>query len=187
MEKDYNFKEPFYYKNFDVIQSASQRFGYSSIDTLDQEFFHSFIMKNYPLLASWVDKQKNFEEIARKLVIPKIQSYKVVYNIKTTEFIEEIYETIHECYDADLVSDSLKESLNSGAWDYFNGKLLEREVYDSNIESWNVESITKYTNEQFENTILNIISENTEKSIDGLDRETLLKIKKIIDDKLNSF
>jgi hypothetical protein len=101
----------------------------------------------------------------------------------------EYYKTDWDSFNKDWVEESIQETLSSGGWDYYRETPIEREVIDSDRHEFEIQSVESYKElglESVEKNIIKLLSENTEKIVGNLDRNSLIRIRKIIDSKLKS-
>ena len=189
LEKGLRFNEPFLQNNYDILYSVSKLFGNSQIDSFDVEYICAFTLENYHLLQNWIDKNNSYDSISGKLRKPKLKKFQVYYKVSSREFVIEYYKTDWDSFNKDWVEESIQETLSSGGWDYYRETPIEREVIDSDRHEFEISSVESYKDlelESVEKNIIRLLSENTEKIVGNLDRNSLIRIRKIIDSKLKS-
>ena len=92
-----------------------------------------------------------------------------------------------DSYDMDWVKDSAEQQINEGNWDVYNGYNLRDTTYDNFDESDYSFDEVKYVSEPVKESLLDrLVLENTSEVVSSLDRQTLLKLKSIIDSRLRS-
>jgi hypothetical protein len=79
----------------------------------------------------------------------------------------------------------LRYSYNDGSWDYYNGDYLEHETDDFEPDNFDITYVTKLR--EGKKPILDrLVVENTKDLLENLDRETLVKLRNLINEKLSS-
>jgi hypothetical protein len=178
---------------FSTLEGISKYFN-MSIDIEDVEFFSKLLEINEDLVAElFANNRENIrnKELIDQLIIPKAEVYKLNYEIYGTCSFTEYKSQEFDSYDKYWVKDTAEQRRQDGSWDFWDG--YDREVTD--YENYQVEGETYghvYNVEYKENknnfvsdSILDkLVIENTENVISSLDRQTLLKLKSIIDSNL---
>lgn len=173
IEDDFNYENPYEgglgSKNpYHLLESVLKFFGESSVSDTDVEFFSKFIEYNLSYLTS-EDPEKSYYD---KLIIPQCDTFKFHYTLDTRIYQTEKYEDTWHSYDKSWVEDGVFSALRNGSWDYFEGKLIDEDVYDSESDNFEMKNVFK--------------SSNVREQINSLDKTTLLEIRKLIDKKLRS-
>jgi hypothetical protein len=93
-----------------------------------------------------------------------------------------------DSYDMDWVQDSAEQQRNDGNWDLYNGNNLRDTTYDNFEESdYNFDNVQPVSESSLKESLLDrLVIENTSEVVSSLDRQTLLKLKSIIDSRLRS-
>jgi hypothetical protein len=88
----------------------------------------------------------------------------------------------------DWVQDSAEQQRNDGNWDLYNGNNLRDTTYDNFEESdYNFDNVQPVSESSLKESLLDrLVIENTSEVVSSLDRQTLLKLKSIIDSRLRS-
>lgn len=186
-EESFDYDDPFddFDDNEKLIRNASA-WASSNVEREDVEFISKFISDNLPLLESVKNDGVSAKSIIPELSIPSLKSYKVYYEIWGPATLTEKYRVTWESYDEDWVKPSLRRSYYDGDFDYYQGDYLEYETdnFESdNFEITDVDSI----NESKKTLLSKVVVENTTDVLDSLDKDTLLRLRNIINQKLSSF
>jgi hypothetical protein len=92
-----------------------------------------------------------------------------------------------DSYDMDLVEDSAKQQRENGGWDLYDGYNVRETVYENFDESdYSFEEVRPVSESVKESLLDRLVLENTSEVVSSLDRQTLLKLKSIIDSRLRS-
>lgn len=186
-EESFDYDDPFddYDDNEKLVKNASA-WASSTVEREDVEFISKFISDNLPLLESVKNDGVSVRSIIPELSIPSLKSYKVYYEIWGPATLTEKYRITWDSYDEDWVKPSLRRSYYDGDFDYYQGEYLEYETdnFESdNFEITDVDSI----NESKKSLLSRVVVENTTNVLDNLDKDTLLRLRNIINQKLSSF
>jgi hypothetical protein len=91
-------------------------------------------------------------------------------------------------YDEGWVEDAARQGYDDGNWDLYEGTVRGKTDYDNyEMNDYTIEGVHRYYEKpnQIKDSILNkLVIENTSEVIDSLDKNTLLKLKRMIDSKL---
>jgi hypothetical protein len=178
---------------FSTLESISKYFNIS-IDIEDVEFFSKLLEINEDLVAElFANNRENIrnKELIDRLIIPKAEAYKLHYEIYGTCSFTEYKSQEFDSYDKYWVKDTAEQRRQDGSWDFWEG--YDREVTD--YENYQVDGETyghvykveykeKKDNFVSDSILDKLVIENTENVVSSLDRQTLLKLKSIIDSKL---
>jgi hypothetical protein len=178
---------------FSTLESISKYFNIS-IDIEDVEFFSKLLEINEDLVADlFANNRENIrnKELIDQLIIPKAEEYKLHYEIYGTCSFTEYKSQEFDSYDEYWVKDTAEQRRQDGSWDFWDG--YDREVTD--YENYQVDGETyghvykveykeKKDNFVSDSILDKLVIENTENVVSSLDRQTLLKLKSIIDSKL---
>ena len=186
IEDEFEYRNPWDYEN-ENMQKLKTSGGWigEKLDQVDMEFIAAFILENLKILLSSIHNELTNSEATEALSIPKKKKYVAYYEIWGPATLTEKYKTTWESYNKNWVKDSLRHSYNEGEFDYWEGDYQEHE--SDNFEPDNFD-IT-YVNDLRENKepILDkLVVENTQDLLDNLDRDTLLKLRNLINQKLSS-
>lgn len=196
VDEDFPIGNP-YEQDFDhaynILREISRYFNIEATHE-DVEFFSKLLELNgqiiSDLFANNREQMKN-KELIEQLVIPKSKTYDLHYRTYGTCNFEEFMAQYFDCYDKDWVRDSANQQRNDGNWDFYDGRTTKETEYDSyeiNDESYgHVYEVTEdYIKDGSVNeSILDrIVLENTKDVVKSLDKQTLLKLKTIIESRL---
>ena len=153
-----------YDKLFAKVEDISKFVGIKNVVDDDIQFFAKFIDINDEILSRIFEtKDKSLYE---QLVIPVAKRYKVEYQQYGSCTYTEHLETTWDSYDEDWVIDSIKQAREDGNWDLYDGKAIEMEYdnYDMNDFQFDDATEIKHVKE----------STNNNKIIESLYKKTLL-------------
>jgi hypothetical protein len=123
-----------------------------------------------------------------KLIIPVAQTYELTYSVWGHCTYDDYMSQKFDSYDMDWVQDSAEQQRNDGNWDLYNGNNLRDTTYDNFEESdYNFDNVQPVSESSLKESLLDrLVIENTSEVVSSLDRQTLLKLKSIIDSRLRS-
>jgi hypothetical protein len=85
------------------------------------------------------------------------------------------------------VEESAKQQISDGIWDLYNGVHIRDTSYDNFEESdYSFDEVQPVSKNVEESLLSRLVVENTQDVVSSLDRQTLLKLKSIIDSRLRS-
>lgn len=188
LESNFDYESPYddYLENLELIDIASSWAAPGSAEALDLEFLAKFIELNFSILESWMEGNKKFNEISRQFIIPRPKEYLVEYSSKGRGYITQNYSTDWTSYDENWVSPSMSETSSAGEWSYYDGDYIGQEVDDFEEDDLDIDSIEEKPKSKNESIISRLVLENTTDVLDNLDRETLIKLRNLITQKLSS-
>ena len=175
---DREFEE--YYK---LLEGIGKYFSISVIHE-DVEFFSKFLEMNDELLSKIFDGDKSLID---GLIIPVAQTYELLYSTWGSCTYEEYLGQKFDSYDMDWVMDSAEQQRNDGNWDLYDG-YNKREIQYDNFEQsdYSFDEVRPVSENIKESLLDRLVLENTSEVVSSLDRQTLLKLKSIIDSRLRS-
>ena len=177
----YDFSE-----QYEILENIGKYFGISVVHE-DVEFFSKFLEMNDELLSKIFDPNGD-KTLIDKLVIPVAQTYELRYSVWGSCTYESFMGQKFDAYDMDWVSDSAIQQRNDGNWNLYDGYELSETEYNNFEESDESFDEVVPINEGVQESLLNrLVVENTSEVVSSLDKETLLKLKNIIDSRLRSF
>jgi hypothetical protein len=178
---------------FSTLESISKYFNIS-IDIEDVEFFSKLLEINEDLVAElFANNRENIKnkELIDRLIIPKAEAYKLNYEIYGTCSFTEYKSQEFDSYDKYWVKDTAEQRRQDGSWDFWDGydrDVTDYDNYQVDGETYGhvykVEYKEKKDNFVSDSILDKLVIENTENVVSSLDRQTLLKLKSIIDSKL---
>ena len=191
IKNDFSFDNP--YDDFSSNESllgdiANSFLGERFDEILDVEFMARFIKINSALLTKWLDGEIKLNEITNKLLIPKPKEYDVEYEIWGPATLTENYKTNWISYEEDWVSPSIDEAQTGGIWSYYDGDYIDNESDNFEGDNFQIKSIDEKRKSGLREQKKNyskIILEKSDSFLNQFDKESLLKLKNIIDERLN--
>jgi hypothetical protein len=186
VEDGFNYQNPWDYvdDNMEKLKSSGSWLG-ESLDEDDMEFISAFIIENLKTILSSIHNELTNSEAVERMLIPQKKKFKAYYEIWGSASLTEKYKTIWECYYKEWVNDSLRYSYNDGSWDYYDGDYLEHETDDFEPDNFDITYVEKLR--EGKKPILDrLVVENTKDLLENLDRETLVKLRNLINEKLSS-
>jgi hypothetical protein len=177
---DREFEE--YYK---LLEGIGKYFSISVIHE-DVEFFSKFLEMNDELLSKIFDPNGD-KTLIDKLIIPVAQTYELLYNTWGSCTYDEYMGQKFDSYDMDWVIDSAIQQREDGSWDLYDGYNTKQIEYDNFEQSdYNFDEVRPVGENIKESLLDRLVLENTSEVVSSLDRQTLLKLKSIIDSRLRS-
>lgn len=172
--------EDAYDTNESILNDVSSYFNESVIED-DVQFFAKFLEINDGLLSEIFES--NDKTLIEQLIIPQSSDYLVEYTVQGECTFVEYYDTKFSSYDKGWVIDSLQLQSRNGDWDYFSGTLKKTDYDNHETQNWEIGRVKDIGGISESNNPKRLL-ENTEKLIPKLDRQTLIKLKYIIDKQL---
>ena len=172
------------YDNLKLLNSTASWIG-EKLNIEDLEFISAFIVKNEDLIQKLDRKEITYKEAIQEIVIPQKKSYKLNYEIWGPATLTEQYHTEWESYFKEWVKDSLRYSYNEGHFDYYQGTYdgYETDNFEpDNFEIYNVDEVI----ENKEKLLDKLVLENTSELLQSLDKNTLIQLRNLINQKLSS-
>jgi hypothetical protein len=166
-----------------ILQNIASYFGESVVEE-DVQFFAKFLDINDDLLSQIFES--NDKSLIEQLVVPEAKDYLVEYTVQGSCTFIEYYDTKISSYDKDWVIGSLHLQENDGNWDVYSGKIKDTHYDNWEMSGWEIDKVKEIDNVSESRNPKRLL-ENTEKLIPKLDKETLVKLKYIIDKQLRSF
>ena len=185
-ETNFEYKNPWdeVDDNIDFVKKSAIWLGLD-LDTDDMEFMAALMTENELLLDSKIKGQISTQDFISQLVLPKEEKFEIYYEVWGPATLTEKYKTTWKSYDKNWANDSLRSAWREGEWDYWDGDYQEYEA--DNFDADNFEVSEVYRIDESKKPILSkLIVENTKDMIENLDRETLIKIRNLINQKLSS-
>jgi len=151
----------------------------------DVEFFAKFFEMNDDVLAELFGGGD--KSLYDKLIIPEAQTYELRYSVWGTCTYDDYMGQKFDSYDMDWVEDSAKQQYEDGSWNIYDGYNINDTTYDNFDESDHSFDEVRPVSENLKESLLSrLVVENTNEVVSSLDRQTLLKLKSIIDSRLRS-
>jgi hypothetical protein len=184
---DYGFEARNLYDNYDqnfkYAETVISLFNVKATN-VDVEFFAKFIDDNDDVLAEFFETKD--KSLYSKFVIPEPSEYFVYYDINGTANVTEKHRTKHSCYSNNWVARSLRELEYNGDWDIYDGSYISADHYDFETNGYDITDWDKVDSNIKESMLGRLVVENTSEVVNSLDKDTLLKLKNIIDQKLRA-
>mgnify|MGYP003646934824 FL=1 len=169
-----------YYK---TLENIGKFFGMYVSDE-DVQFFGKFLEVNDDVLSKIFDGDRSLID---KVVIPVAKSYNLHYNIWGTCTYEESLVQIYNSYESDWVMDSVRQEHQDGNFEMYDGNSVRIRYDDYEPSDHSFDNVTEINNNEVTESLLDrLVLENTSEVVSSLDRQTLLKLKSIIDSRLRS-
>ena len=176
---DYEFS-----KHYNQLENIGKYFNISAVHE-DVEFFSKFLEMNDDVLAELFGGGD--KSLYDKLIIPEAQTYELRYSVWGTCTYDDYMSQNFDSYDMNWVEDSAQQQRNDGSWDIYNGRNLRDTTYDNFEESnHSFDEVLPVSENVKESLLSRLVVENTSEVVSSLDRQTLLKLKSIIDSRLRS-
>ena len=173
-----------HYKNLESIG----RYFNISVNDEDVQFFSKFLEINDELLSNIFDGDKTLID---RLEIPIAKTYDLRYSVWGTCTYDEYLGQYFDAYDEDWVIDSAKQQREDGNWDLYDGRNIRETTYDNFDESdYSFDDVYEVNDDKTykikESLLDRLVLENTSEVVSSLDKQTLLKLKQIIESRLRS-
>ncbi len=181
LDKDFDYSSPYddYEDNLKKLSDSSTWTGQRTYQE-DVNFISSFIEENLENLEMVKNGDMTKNEILPTLIMPELKKYRIHYEIWGPATLTEKYTVNYETFSESLATNSLRQEYYDGNFDYYNGNFLEYETDNFEPDNFEITGVQKTENSS------NLYSESVEKIVDKLDRDTLKKIKNLIERKLSS-
>lgn len=186
--KEFNTIEPYlhYRENKKILEKYTSAINVYA-EPLDLEFISKFINDNYKSLRDVIEKRVKISSILDNLVIPKSSDYKIEYEVSGPAFVTYYFKITRESYEEEWVKEGLTEEFNEGYFDYWEGSVLNKEIdsfeVSGDLRINDIEEIN-----EFKKPMLGkLVMENTKEILDSLDKETLINLRNLINQKISSF
>ena len=176
-----------YDDNYKILSSIGKYFNIDVVDE-DVQFLAKFIDINDDLLSK-IFEPNGDKSLVEKLVIPVAKTYELQYSTWGSCSYEEFLAQKFDAYDMNWVRDSADQQRQDGNWDTYDGYERRKTEYDNFEESDmsydRVVEVDDNTNVR-ESLLDRLVVENTSEVVNSLDKQTLLKLKQIIESRLRS-
>ncbi len=162
-----------------------------NVNDEDVQFFAKFLEINDDLIADIFannSQEINNKELIEKLEIPVAKTYNLDYSTWGTCTYEEYLAQSFDSYDEDWVIDSANQQREDGNWDLYDGRSRGATTYDNFEESdHSFDRVYEVNDNKIKESLLDrLVLENTSEVVSSLDKQTLLKLKQIIESRLRS-
>lgn len=174
------------YNNFDdnvrILEEVGKYFG-EEIMNEDVQFFAKFIEINEETLTELYETKN--KSLYNKIIIPVPKDYEIRYSVWGSCTYEEYYKDTITSYDEYWVRDMVQEDYNNGNFELYEGISVNTEYDNYEMNDWSINEVSEKKNVR-ESLFTKLVLENTSSVLDSVDRDTLLKMKSIIESKLKS-
>jgi len=179
-----------YEEHYNNLSSIGKYFNINVNDE-DVQFFAKFLEINDDLIADIFannSQEINNKELIEQLIIPVAKTYNLDYSVWGTCTYEEYLVQSFDSYDDDWVIDSVNQQREDGNWDLYDGRSRSEITYDNFDESdHSFDRVYEVNDNKIKESLLDrLVLENTSEVVSSLDKQTLLKLKHIIESRLRS-
>ena len=127
----------------------------------------------------------NNRELIEQLEIPVAKSYNMDYSSWGTCSYTNYMVQEFDSYDRDWVTDSATQQNNDGNWNMWEGQETSPTEYENFEESdYSFGDVYEIDETKTESILDRLVIENTSGVVNSLDKQTLLKLKSIIESRL---
>ena len=177
-------------EHYNNLSSIGKYFNINVNDE-DVQFFAKFLEINDELIADIFannSQEINNKELIEQLEIPVAKTYDLRYSVWGTCTYDEYLAQYFDAYDKDWVADSAKQQREDGNWDLYDGRNRRDTYYDNWEESdHSFDRVYEVNDNKIKESLLDrLVLENTSEVVSSLDKQTLLKLKQIIESRLRS-
>lgn len=178
-----------YNENYKILETIGKYFS-MPVNDEDVQFFAKFITDNDDLLSEIMGDDGD-KTLMENLVIPEAKTYELRYNVWGHCSYDEFLAQKFDAYDKFWVRDSADQQLSDGNWSLYDGYNTSETQYDnhemSNYEYYKVVEVDGDESVNLSESILDrLVIENTSEVVSSLDKQTLLKLREIINSRLRS-
>ena len=170
-----------------TLQEVSRYFSIEAVQE-DVEFFAKLLEINDELIADLFannKEQMNNRELIEQLKIPVAKSYNMDYSSWGTCSYTNYMVQEFDSYDRDWVTDSATQQNNDGNWNMWEGQETNPTEYENFEESdYSFGDVYEIDETKTESILDRLVIENTSGVVNSLDKQTLLKLKSIIESRL---
>ena len=185
---DSNFSTDNPYDDYDENLKTLETIGkYFNMDVVDEDvqFFAKFLYINDRIIARIMEKSDilSYED----LVIPTAKTYNMDYDIWGTCSYTDYKVAEIDSYDIDWVHDTAQQQYNDSNFELYDGKDRYPTQYDNFEDSDHQFGDVYESKVNVKESLLDrLVLENTSDVVSSLDKQTLLKLKQIIESRLRS-
>jgi hypothetical protein len=177
-------------EHYNNLSSIGKYFNINVNDE-DVQFFAKFLEINDNLIADIFannSQEINNKELIEQLEIPVAKTYNLDYSTWGTCTYEEYLAQSFDSYDEDWVIDSAKQQREDGNWDLYDGRTTRETTYDNfDVSDYSFDRVYEVNDNKIKESLLDrLVLENTSEVVSSLDKQTLLKLKQIIESRLRS-
>lgn len=173
----------YYEENYSIASSLGK---YFSVDITDEDvqFLAKFLEINDDILSQIFGGDRSLIE---NLEIPIAKDYEIEYTTDGTCVYTEYYTHKISCYDRDWVDDTIQRGYGEGYFDVYDGN-LKNTVYDNyEMSDWEIQKVNLLESKNAKTSLLGkLVLENTQDALNSLDKDTLLKLRSLINSRLSN-
>jgi hypothetical protein len=176
---------------YDILKQVANYFSIGATQE-DVEFFSKFLEVNENIIADLFAnnrEQMRNTSLIEQLVIPVAKTYDLHYTTWGSCTYTEYKAAHFDSYDKNWVRDSAEQQRQDGNWDMWDGRDVRDTDYENFEESdssynhvYNVDD--KQETIYSESILDKLVIENTKDVVNSLDKNTLIKLKSIIESRL---
>ena len=175
----------YYDDNFEILSSKARHFGENEIMDVDLEFMTKFLFDNQELLTQFFETKD--KSLIDKLQIPVAKDYNLDYRAHGSSTFTEYFATTVSSYDESWVIQSIQQQEINGSWNYYDGKSQETDYDNWEVSDVDFDDVSEIDYQPVKESLLDrLVLENTSGVVSSLDKQTLLKLKQIIESRLRS-
>jgi len=166
---------------YQELQNVGKYLGFTVVHE-DVEFFAKFIEINDRMIERITNGDKSFID---SLVIPTAKEFRLEYTVwGTCSYTDNMYQNFSS-YDETWVIDSAEQQRNDGNWDLWDGVNVSDTEYENYEGSdYSFDRVKPKPKQQQESLLSKLVIENTENVVESLDKQTLMKLKSVIESRL---
>lgn len=185
-ETDFDYDDPWdeAEDNYNLFETASRWVG-MKLEYEDMEFMAALIKENEQLFKQLSEKQISKQQALSEIALPELKKFKIYYDIWGPATLTETYSTTWDSYDKSWANDSLRHSYNEGDFNYYDGNYEEYETDNFDPDNFEITRIREIR-ESKKPILSKLVMENTKDVLDNLDKETLIELRNLINQKLSS-
>jgi hypothetical protein len=175
-----------YDENYKMLENIASFFS-MVVNDEDVQFFAKLIDINDDLLSKIFEPDGD-KSLIEKLEIPVAKTYNLDYSTWGSCSYEDYLTQSFDSYDEDWVIDSANQQRKDGNWDLYDGKSRRDTEYDNFEESdHSFDRVYEVNDNKIKESLLDrLVLENTSEVVSSLDKQTLLRLKQIIESRLRS-
>jgi hypothetical protein len=148
----------------ELIDDSIKKFGILDVEFEDYGFFWKLYQDNH-----------NFEGEG-DIIVPKMMVFPVDISVNVTKYMTENYLHNIHTYDKEYVNSFIYDS----EFDYYEGKYMNENVYDTYTNDWEIESIGNPVSLKEGKKVRRVITESDNKEL-----QDLLIMQKAIEERIN--
>lgn len=186
-ETNFNYEDPWddAEDNDELLKEKSAWLGLDT-DYDDMEFMAAFMNINDVILEKLKEGGISKQQAITEITLPKQKTFKIFYEIWGPATLTEKYSTTWQSYDEKWVNESLRHQYNNGEFNYYDGNYEEYETDNFDPDNFDI-TYTEKIRESKKPILSKLVVENTKEMLHDLDKETLIELRNLINQRLSSF